>query len=215
MTDEKKDEQVIKINVTEWKKNIGTLFMLIGILFTLLYCVYLIDSSKSFVPVGPADDMRSPVQTSIPTIAPTPTPEPVPMTSVITFTALYCTLSDGKYTVVTSDNRILAIDTYYNWNEIVPQGIYVGELTDGIARNIHLIGYTDYQRPYIAGGYSGDYPQYYSYDNRYYQYDGRRLDEISYKSVRGERLRYERPPRLNPPTTTHNNVYPANPVIIE
>ena len=136
-----------------------------------------------------------PIQEKPPSIVltPTATPTPEPTTSVITFTALYCTLSTGNYQVITTDGRILNFADYETYDTVIPQGTYVGEVRNGVVVSSHILGYASYQEPYVVGRYQ-NYPQYYYYQDQYWQYDGRHSDRISWKSAQGERIIYGRPP---------------------
>lgn len=134
------------------------------------------------------------------TVAPIATPAPaVTVTSVpsypsvITFTVLSTTTSSGHYQILTTAGQILYCNNYYAWNGIEPQDSYTATVTgtDGSAYIISdpvLIA-----QHYSSVSYGNDYPQYYSYNGRYYQTDGRTIDEVSWKQAQGERLIYKKP----------------------
>lgn len=126
---------------------------------------------------------------------PTPTPTPTPYPSVITFTVLSATTSNGHYSAYTTNGQTIYCANYNEWNDLYPQGVYVADVTgvDGTAymvQNVVLIS-----RPNPPNRYRyTDYPTYYAWNGRYYQFDGRTVDEIAYKQVKGERLIYSQPP---------------------
>jgi len=119
--------------------------------------------------------------TSVPTFStPVPTsvitPTPTSSTSVITFTAIYCTVSSGQYQVLTTDGRILIFGNYEQWDQVIPQGVYIGETTNGIVTSAHQIAYRNDERPYVVGrdSYYGDgyYDDKYYYDRYKYHTNG-------------------------------------------
>jgi hypothetical protein len=127
-----------------------------------------------------------------PTAAPTVVPIPS-YPSAITFTVLSTTTSSGRYQILTTAGQILYCNNYYAWNGIEPQDSYTATVmgTDGSAYIISdpiLIA-----QHYSSVNYENNYPQYYSHNGRYYQTDGRTIDEVSWKQAQGERLIYKRP----------------------
>jgi hypothetical protein len=151
---------------------------------------------KSSVEVSSAQPVAAPTyQTTIPTYP-----------SVVTFTVLSTTTSTGRYQVLTTVGQILICPDYYTWNTIRPQNTYTADVvgTEGnmyLVKNIYLIAnhqsqyyqsyYSDYHGDYY---YHGDYPYYYRWNGKYYQWDGYTLDEITWKQAQGEYIRNEQPP---------------------
>jgi hypothetical protein len=126
--------------------------------------------------------------TAVPTVALVPS-----YPSVITFTVLSTTTSSGRYQILTTAGQILYCNNYYAWNGIEPQNSYTATVTgtDGSAYIISdpvLIA-----QHYSSVNYGNNYPQYYSYNGRYYQTDGKTIDEVSWKQVYGEKIIYGKP----------------------
>jgi hypothetical protein len=104
-----------------------------------------------------------------------PTPVPLPTQQVITFTAQYCTFGNGQYQVYTTDNRILIFPNYDSWNQILPNWMYVGTISNGYVIDTHQLGQNTPEYPsdtplYYSHEYVPDkgYPVYYGYYQPYY-----------------------------------------------
>lgn len=142
----------------------------------------------------------------------TPTVATISYPSVLTFTVLSTTTSNGRYQVTTTSGNILYFSDYQTWDSMYPQNSYTATLvgTDGVGYNVGTVTWIG--SPY---GYYGnhqqvhyytqpddyyawkpyEYPKYYYYDGNFYQCDRYVCDEISYKQAIGENLNYARPPR--------------------
>jgi hypothetical protein len=157
------------------------------------------------------------------TSAPTVTTLPVATISypsVLTFTVLSTTTSNGRYQVTTTSGNILYFADYATWNSMYPQNSYTATLvgTDGVGYNVgtvvwesspygyynnQQVDYTYYDNLHPTR-YSGrpinyyttdQYPTYWYYENSYYQCDRYTCDKVSHKQADGETLHYGRPPR--------------------
>lgn len=165
--------------------------------------------------------------TSRDTVVYTPAPAPAVTTlpvatisypSVLTFTVLSTTTSNGRYQVTTTSGNILYFADYATWNSMYPQNSYTATLigTDGVAYNVGSVvwkgspygyyqqrDYTyydsehpfNYQRPPNYMINTDQYPTYWYYENSYYQCDRYTCDKVSHKQADGELLHYGRPPR--------------------
>lgn len=116
--------------------------------------------------------------------------------TVLTFTVLSTTTSNGHYQVTTTVGNILYFKDYSSWNTMRPHSIYTVTITgyDGVAYyvgDINLIHRPDYRdRVYEIN----DYPHYYYYLGQYYQCDMISCDMIPYKSAVGENVMRRIPP---------------------
>ena len=131
----------------------------------------------------------TPDPTQVPTPIPTPTPVP---TQTITFIPISTTVSNGQYQVFTTTGLTLVCSDYYVWNGIEPQYLYSATETNGIITEVHLISIPNNDQHITY--YGNDYPYFYEYGGRYYQYDGRRVDEVSWKAAMGQRVIRQKPP---------------------
>jgi len=141
----------------------------------------------------------------------TPTVATISYPSVLTFTVLSTTTSNGRYQVTTTSGNILYFADYATWNSMYPQNAYTATLvgTDGVGYNVGTVvrissygSYNNRQVDYTRSGYydspnyaSRSYPTYWYYKNSYYQCDNLVCDQVSHKQTDGETLTYGRPPR--------------------
>lgn len=201
----------ITIETQSIKNFVIAIFAIIGfIMVALLGASYLINSGGS---------NNSPV-TSQSSIVSAPT-----YPSVLTFTVLSTTTSNGKYQVTTTSGNILYFADYGLWDSMIPRATYTATLVgmDGIAYEVGSVVrisnppdyypasyYSYYDQSYDNGGvyyngYSYTYhdplvnykenPTYWHYGNSYYQCDKVVCNKVSYKQVAGELVYNGRPPR--------------------
>ncbi|WP_321506196.1 hypothetical protein [uncultured Methanoregula sp.] len=127
--------------------------------------------------------------------APTPAPAPtiVPASaypSVLEFTVLSTTVSNGHYTVYTTTGQTLYMPDYASWNSLWPRHSYIGTIT-GAETN----GALDISTINLISTPSS-YPLYYHYNLNYYQYDGRTIDPVAWKETLGHQVIEGRPPHF-------------------
>ncbi len=158
----------------------------IAIIFVVIASIVIIISGVKFCyGVGYTDGVSS-----ISVVTPTPTVTASQATvapTTIVFTPISTSMSPS-YSVFTTTGQTLICTNYYDWNGIVPQNTYTATISGNVITNIVLISSAN--RNYNRY----DYPWYYYYGGNFYQYDGRRVDQVSYKEVSGRYLRNERPP---------------------
>lgn len=170
----------------------GKYVAIVGVIVLALICIGLgIYGAGHSAGLSETKTTVAPIATPAPAVTVTSVPS---YPSVITFTVLSTTTSSGHYQILTTAGQILYCNNYYAWNGIEPQDSYTATVTgtDGSAYIISdpvLIA-----QHYSSVSYGNDYPQYYSYNGRYYQTDGRTVDEVSWKQTRGERIIYGKPP---------------------
>ena len=130
-------------------------------------------------------------------ITPAPTPEPTSAIptypSVLTYTVLSTTTASGHYQVITTAGQILYFNSYYDWNGQEPQNAYTATVT-GTSGSAYLISDPVLIAQHPRSVYYPEYPKFYKYGGKYYQYDGRTTDEVSWKEVRGQYVYRGRPP---------------------
>jgi hypothetical protein len=116
--------------------------------------------------------------------------------TVLTFTVLSTTTSNGHYQVLTTVGNVLYCPDYATWNMMQPRSTYTITITgyDGFAYyvgDVNLINRPTYRDEVYE---VNDLPHYYYYLGKYYQCDGLACEMIPYKSVVNENVRRERPP---------------------
>lgn len=130
-------------------------------------------------------------------ITPVPTPEPTSAIptypSVLTYTVLSTTTASGHYQVTTTAGQILYFNDYYDWNGQEPQNSYTATVT-GTSGSAYLISDPILIAQHYSTTYYPEYPRFYEYNGKYYQYDGRTTDEVSWKAARGQRVYHGKPP---------------------
>lgn len=128
-------------------------------------------------------------------VASIPTPVITPAQSyptVMTYTVLSTTTSAGRFQIYTTDGKILYCMDYYDYNLHNPQDTYTAMVT-GREGEAYLIS-TPQVIAYHSDPYD-QYPQYYTYGGRYYQTNGRTVDQVTWKQAAGERVINGKPPR--------------------
>lgn len=155
-------------------------------------------------------------QTYTVTTAATPVVSTPAYPSVLTFTVLSTTTSNGRYQVTTTSGNILYFTDYSVWNRMYPRSTYTATLV-GMENGAYqvgtvtlLSGSTGYYGNYYDDDYYGgtfgyqntryvsvrqDLPTYWHYQNKYYQCDKTACDPMIYKQIIGERINEGRPPR--------------------
>ncbi len=179
---------VIQIDIKHIGQMILIVFAFIGLL-GLIACglwVVMIPHTET-LPTTP-----NTYQQTLPTITINPTPYP----SVITFTVLSTTTSNGHYSIYTTTGQTLYCANYNEWDYLYPQGIYVADVTgiDGTAYTVKNVVLISRQNAPERYQYGYNHPVYYSWDDRYYRYDGRIVEEVPYKQVNTNRPIYSQPP---------------------
>jgi hypothetical protein len=183
-----KDETRTHSLPTSSKTNLATI---VGIIATIVIGIIVVMAVGAYLFHPAAAAPVTPV--IVPTPIPTPTPAPLETTNILTVTLM--TTSGGFPQIgVQEDTRCF----WVSWNDY--DRIRLGDkiiftlngqhnLYNNIQYNvvaINIVGHR-YNRQY-------DYPRYYDDNGRYYQYDGYRTDEVSWKQVRGEVIIRGRPP---------------------
>jgi hypothetical protein len=166
--------------------------MLVGIVIIILVVgtgVLAYNAGRASVP---------PTQTVVEYVTPAPTPTPAPVMptypSVVTFTVLSTTTSTGYYQVLTTAGQILILPDYTTWDYVRPQYTYTANVVGMSGSAYYINNVVLISHPVYRYRYPQEYPVYYEWNNRYYQYDGHRTDPVSYKSVQGENVIHEPPP---------------------
>ena len=111
--------------------------------------------------------------------------------TTITYTVLSTTTSTGHFQIYTTDGKILYCMDYYDYNLHNPCDTYTATVT-GMDGTAYLI--TTPQVIAYGSDLYDQYPQYYNYGGRYYQTDGRTVDQVTWKQAAGERVINGKPP---------------------
>lgn len=131
------------------------------------------------------------------TVTPTPTPVPTAvLPQTVTFTVISTSMSP-QYTVFTTTGQYLYLTNYYDWNGIMPGYTYtatiVGTQYNGyIINNVIALQRYRYADPPVIIYHN--YPVYYYWLGHYYQYDGKHVTPIAYKTIKNEKIIHGKPP---------------------
>jgi hypothetical protein len=156
----------IKFEITQ--KNIVITMCLIGACIMFFACGWITGNQNCIA--------KQELQSN-PIVTPTPTPAPTPSNTVITFTVLSCTVSNGQYQVITTDGRSVIFPDYDSWNNLIPQGVYIADSTfangNYYVKEANLLSYSNYHRPYVVGRDDYYYREYQQPKHQSYTPDGK------------------------------------------
>jgi hypothetical protein len=132
------------------------------------------------------------------TPAPAPTVAQTMYPTVIEFTVLSTTVTNGHYTVYTTTGQTLYMPDFYSWNSMLPQNTYTATITGAEANgalDASTVNLISLHYP-TAIGQLYSYPVYYHYNGMYYQYDGHSSTQVAQKEVIGQRVIVGQPPKM-------------------
>lgn len=113
--------------------------------------------------------------------------------TVLTFTALTTTTSNGYFQVITTGGDNLVFATYTEWNRIFPQSIYTCAIDTTDSNGRKYVSNCMLEHQYIHRTIN-TFPKYYAWNGNYYQCDMNTCDTITWKQIAGENIIRARPP---------------------
>lgn len=176
-------QQINLVSIMQKTFTIDTSSIIYGIVIAIILCCVVAAT------IGTIHELQTPVPASATPITPTVTPIPTPSyPSVLTYTVLSMTTSSGHYQILTTAGNIIYCQNYYDYNLHDLQNAYTANIigTDGSAYIISSpVLIAQHYRYYEPRDYYNSV-RFYHYGNHYYQESRGKVDEVSWKVVRGE-----------------------------